>query len=138
MRKPFLRVGAFYGLTAVALGAFGSHGLREMLEGQQLRVFETGVDYQFFHALAIVGVSILLYFSKKPFLIYAAWAFSIGVVFFSGSLYLLAIRDLTRFFPAWLGPITPVGGIFLMLGWIFLFLSSFQNGTHYIRRKDQD
>ncbi len=112
--------GAFAGV-AVALGAFAAHGLKKTLTPYLLGVFETGVHYQFLHALAIIGCAILLRLSlplkaQKAFFA-AAICFIIGVFCFSGSLYALALTGIK-----WFGPITPLGGLLFIVGWgLFIY-----------------
>lgn len=117
MRSKFLltMAGIFAG-TGVALGAFAAHGLKSLLAPYLMEVFETGVQYQFIHALAILACGLLLQFSmgdkaQKYFFI-AAICFIIGVLCFSGSLYALALTGIK-----WFGPVTPIGGLFFMVGW---------------------
>ena len=116
MDRVFISVGALSGLLAVAAGAFGAHALRDRLSAPMLDVFQTGVSYQMYHALALVGVGILLgRFSVEgsAWLSGAGWLFLAGSVLFSGSLYLLALSGTT-----WLGAITPLGGVAFLLGWL--------------------
>lgn len=127
MRKIFLRVGSLLALAAVALGAFGSHGLEGVLKEEQLNTFEIGVRYQFYHALAILVVGVLSYFGRKKFMTYAGWLFIAGVIFFSGSLYLLSLQEIFAVPSEVLGPVTPIGGTFFILGWLALFFSTFQH-----------
>lgn len=105
-------VGAVLGFLGVAAGAFGAHGLKGMLTADRLEIFETAVRYQMYHSLALVASGILG--SSK-----AGWAFLLGVVVFSGSLYLLVLTE-----KRWLGAITPIGGVLLLVGWVFLALAS--------------
>jgi len=119
----FLLVGALAGLTGVLLGAFGAHGLRESLSPAMLTIYKTGVDYQMWHALALMGVALLLrYNPDEKSLIRAGWFFLLGIVFFSGSLYILACFHLK-----WLGMVTPVGGVFFIVGWVLLALFSLKD-----------
>jgi uncharacterized membrane protein YgdD (TMEM256/DUF423 family) len=118
-----LRVAALSGLFTVGLGAFGAHGLKPLLTEYQVMIFEKGIQYQFVHTLALALAGLLLQnqpenanFSR------AGWAFLFGAVCFSGSLYLLACRDLLPFSVAWAGPVTPLGGLGFMAGWLLLFL----------------
>lgn len=105
-----------FGLTAVMLGAFAAHGLKAVLTGYLITVFETGVLYQFLHTLAIIACAILirLFPSRKvaKWFFYSAICFIIGILFFSGSLYALALTGIK-----WFGPITPLGGTLFMIGW---------------------
>lgn len=118
MNKKFLSIAAWLGALSVALGAFGAHTLKEYLSPQSLTTFETGVRYQFYHvfALALAGLLYKSYPSKKIKL--AGNLFIAGILFFSGSLYLLSILGAENF--KWIGAITPLGGIFFIAGWIFL------------------
>ena len=100
--------GAALGVIAVAAGAFGAHGLKGVLSPERFETFEVAVRYQMYHSLAILLASSL----GAP---QAAWCFFVGVIVFSGSLYLLVLTD-TR----WLGAITPIGGLFFLAGWIAL------------------
>lgn len=109
-------------ITAVALGAFGAHGLKAVLSENNLEVFKTGVFYQFVHGLGLLMAIILskIYPIKK--IKNSIIFFTLGILFFSGSLYLLSTRELTGLGLGFLGPITPIGGLFFMLGWAFLAL----------------
>ena len=109
-------------LTAVILGAFGAHGLKTSLSGSSLEVFKTAVFYQFIHSLGIFVVIILskLYDLKK--LKYSFWLFTLGIIFFSGSLYFLATKSVTGFGPWLFGPMTPIGGLFFVLGWVWMIV----------------
>lgn len=118
MDRVFITIGALSGFLAVALGAFGAHSLRDRLTPDMLQVFQTGVTYQMYHALALVGVGILLgRFSVdgSPWLTAAGWLFVAGSILFSGSLYALSVTNTT-----WLGAITPLGGVAFLLGWLAL------------------
>lgn len=129
MRKVFLRIGSILALVAVTLGAFGAHVLKGMISEEQLVTFETGVRYHFYHALAILLVDLFIHFRKTSLLITAGWLFTLGVICFSGSLYVLSFRNLIPFSVSWLGPITPLGGFLFILGWGALFLSGFSKST---------
>jgi uncharacterized membrane protein YgdD (TMEM256/DUF423 family) len=119
MDRTFLFVGALLGFLAVAFGAFGAHALRGRLSPEMLGVFETGVRYQMYHALAIIAVGLML--SRTGGWLYptAAWLFTGGVVLFSGSLYVLALTGIRTF-----GAITPIGGLLLLAGWACLIVAS--------------
>lgn len=103
--------GAFFALIAVGFGAFAAHGLREHLSEAQLRTFEVGVRYQFYHALALILVGSIG--PRGKLATASAVCFVVGIVCFSGSLYLLATQDGWR----WLGPVTPLGGVLFLVGW---------------------
>ncbi|MCB2198356.1 DUF423 domain-containing protein [bacterium] len=119
--RLYLLIGAVNGFLAVALGAFAAHGLREILDATHLNTFETGVRYQMIHALALIGTGLLLRQPASRLLSLAGWAFLIGIILFSGSLYWLALGG-----PSWLGPVTPLGGLSFLLGWALLAIGSFQ------------
>jgi len=123
MHKGFLRTAAMLGLLAVALGAFGAHGLRQIVSPEVVSTFETGVRYQFYHALALLAVAIL--FEKFPVrsMRYAGICFITGVVLFSGSLYALtALQATDTVGLRSIGIVTPFGGLFFIAGWLCLFL----------------
>ena len=120
MNSAWTRIGALLAFAGVALGAFGAHGLKERLGGEGSATWETAVLYHLVHALALVLVS------TRPDAQSAAraWnvarvAFFIGVLAFSGSLYALALDG-----PRWLGPITPLGGVAFLVGWVALALGA--------------
>ena len=124
MAKLGLMLSAISGLLAVILGAFGAHGLKGKIADNLLSAFQTGVHYQMFHALALLGLSLLLLqlSSNAPKAIVVAGYFWVaGIVLFSGSLYGLALSG-----PSWLGPITPLGGLLLILGWLSLLIGAWQ------------
>ena len=112
--------------AAVALGAFGAHSLKALISPERLEIYQTGVEYHFYHALAILIVALLIHYRKTSYISYAGWLFTAGIALFSGSLYLLAIRDWAGFEASWLGPITPIGGTLFIIGWLMVFLSTFQ------------
>lgn len=117
--KLYLLVGSLGGLLGVILGAFGSHGLKTRLSGEMLAIWQTGVEYQFYHSLALLGVGLLL--AQQPAASLAGWAgiaFTAGILLFSGSLYILALTGIKTF-----GAITPIGGLSLILGWVILAIS---------------
>lgn len=116
-----LRIAAILGAAAVAIGAFGAHGLKPHLTEYQVQIFEKGVQYQFCHVLALLAVALLL--RQKPEQVWlrrAGWLFVTGIAFFSGSLYLLACRELLPFSVSWAGPVTPIGGLCFIAGWLAL------------------
>jgi uncharacterized membrane protein YgdD (TMEM256/DUF423 family) len=116
MSKLFIAFGAFVGFVAVMLGAFGAHGLKGRVAESLVTAFNTGAQYQMYHALALLAVGILLrLFPGKRLLKWSGGFFIAGIFLFCGSLYLLTfIRQ------PWLGPITPVGGLSFMVGWLLL------------------
>ena len=127
IHKIFLQIGSLYALLGVILGAFGAHALKEQLTPDRLASFETGVRYQMYHVLALLVVALLFQYLDERLLRIVGWLFAIGVLLFSGSIYLLACRDmigLTSY--KWLGPITPIGGTLLIIGWGLLLFASFK------------
>jgi len=108
----FLLIGAISGFFTVALGAFGAHGLKQVLSPGLLQTFNTGVDYQGLHSLALLATGLLLRTEDQSALRVAGWCFSTGILLFSGSLYLLALTD-----ARWLGAVTPFGGTAFLVGW---------------------
>ena len=116
----FMRWGALFGFLGVMLGAFGAHSLRAVILPDLLHAFETGVRYQLIHALALMLCS-LLSGTGRVYVQRAGYAFIAGIILFSGSLYLLALTGNPLF-----GPITPVGGIVLMIGWVLLIVQTLQ------------
>ena len=135
MRKKLLRTGSTLGMLAVLIGAMGAHSLEGLLSSEGMETFETGVRYHFYHTFAILICTVLIHFGKKSLLWYAGLAFAIGIGLFSGSLYLLSFRETIALPTQWLGPITPVGGLFFVAGWMLLFASSFQKPEKVKTRK---
>jgi len=126
INKFFLQIGCLFALFGVVLGAFGAHGLESRLSPERLATFETGVRYQMYHAIALVLVAILAAFLKEQRLInIAGYLFVIGILLFSGSIYLLACRELIGLTTwRWLGPLTPIGGTCLIIAWGLLFYAA--------------
>lgn len=122
MNRKIILVAAILGVIAIILGAFGAHALKEVLNENQLVSFETGVRYQFYHALFLLflGTTVLLSDKTKKIILILVL---VGVLFFSGSIYLLATNDLTSIDFRFLGPITPIGGLLLIGAWTALFLN---------------
>jgi len=119
LERVFLLAGAASGFVAVALGAFAAHGLKARLSGDLLAIFETGVRYQMFHALALLGVAWACTRWPGAAASASGWCFIAGTLLFSGSLYLLALTG-----ARWLGAITPLGGLALLAGWACLALAA--------------
>lgn len=116
----YLMVTALSGLSAVVLGAFGAHALQGYLPGGLLKAWNTAVLYQFVHTLALLATCLLMLQPRAPrSLGWAAVAFMLGILLFSGSLYLLALTQISK-----LGIITPVGGLCFVLGWLALFIAA--------------
>jgi uncharacterized membrane protein YgdD (TMEM256/DUF423 family) len=123
---PFIRLAAILGALAVILGAFGAHSLERLISPDSLNTFETGVRYHFYHTIMIAIVTILLHFREIKIWRTAAWLFAIGILLFSGSIYLLSIREIVNL-GSWLGPITPIGGTLFIAGWICLLIGTFRS-----------
>lgn len=123
MKKTIIATAAILGGSSIIIGAFGAHGLKEVLTPVQLNSFDTGVKYQMYHALFLLIIANLNFLSTNALkIIYGSTL--LGVVFFSLSIYLLSTNDLTTFNFKFLGPITPIGGLFLVAAWLMLFYFS--------------
>jgi len=124
MDKKIISTGAIFGMLAIILGAFGAHALKKVLSIEELTTFETGVKYQMYHALFLLFIGMTNTISQKAKkTIYVLTLF--GILFFSGSIYLLATNSLTSFDFKIIGFVTPIGGLFLILAWGALFLNYF-------------
>ncbi|HZP47684.1 MAG TPA: DUF423 domain-containing protein [Vicinamibacterales bacterium] len=115
MARTFLFIGSLAAGVGVGFGAFGAHALRARLSPDMLAVFETGVRYQMYHALALIALAALMARFDGWLFHAAGWSFTVGILLFSGSLYLLALTGVRT-----LGAITPLGGVAFILGWAFL------------------
>lgn len=130
MGKNLLRLVGLFGFLAVILGAFGAHALESQLGPSQVETFKTGVQYHFYHTLALFLVALLMQHQpNNRRLRITAWCFILGILLFSGSLYLLSTRPISGLEAGWLGPITPIGGTFFIVGWLFLIISTFASKT---------
>ncbi|WP_156290188.1 DUF423 domain-containing protein [Oceanobacillus salinisoli] len=116
--KLFLVLGAVNGFLAVALGAFGAHGLEARLTEKQLGTWNTAVQYQMFHTMGLIAVGLLLAKFQSGSLTWAGWMFFIGIVIFSGSLYIYSTTAVKTF-----AMITPIGGVAFLIGWVLLGIS---------------
>lgn len=110
---------AISGAIVVALGAFGAHALRDQLDAYGLQIWQTAVQYQMFHTLAIVACGLLLNSAESKHLVWAWRCFAIGIAIFSGTLYVLALSGIK-----WLGAVTPLGGMAFLAGWLLLAIAS--------------
>ncbi len=127
MHKGFIRSAAIIGLLSVAFGAFAAHALKELLSEYAVNIFETGVRYQFYHVFALLAAGILYKEFPNKFIRWSGIFFIIGIILFSGSLYFLTyVKGTVMPGYKWLGPITPIGGLSFILGWIFLFVGCFK------------
>ena len=122
MNKRILILASFLGLTSVIIGAFGAHGLKEVLDAEQLQTFEVGVRYQMYHALFLLFIGLIDKISEKTKSTIFYLVF-VGVIFFSGSIYGLATNNLTGFDFSKIALITPIGGTLLIAAWAILLIS---------------
>jgi uncharacterized membrane protein YgdD (TMEM256/DUF423 family) len=120
--------GLFFACLGVIIGAFAAHGLKPLLSLKEINNFETGVKYQFYHAIALIILGLLgAHFPRQERLFkLAGFCFFIGILLFSGSLYLLSTQSIFNITIPLLGPITPLGGLLLIFGWIFTALGVFK------------
>ncbi len=122
MSKLFLVLGSINGFLAAALGAFGAHGLKARISPELLAVYHTAVQYHTTHALALLAVGIVAHWLPGSVqLQWAGWLFLVGIILFSGSLYLLSAAGLV-----WLGAVTPIGGTAFLAGWILFAVAAFR------------
>lgn len=123
MQKFILLAAAVLGALAVMTGAFGAHALKSMLEAEgRLDTFETAVKYHFYHTLAMLIIGVLLYHIHNKLLEYAGLSMLAGVLIFSGSLYILCLSGIR-----WMGAITPLGGLLMIVGWVLLFVAVYRH-----------
>ena len=123
MQKLFLIIGSIAMAFAVGLGAFGAHGLKEILTDEMLDIFETGVKYHFYHAIGLLVIALVAQLIPNSSLLqWSGWLMLAGIIIFSGSLYVLSISGIR-----WMGAITPIGGLCFILAWLLLALASWQN-----------
>ncbi len=122
MTKLFLLIASLSGFSAVAIGAFGAHALKARLDEYAMSVYQTGVEYHFYHSLALLAVALLSHwYPQSMALRISGYAFVIGLVLFSGSLYILSFTGIR-----WLGAITPIGGLSFMVGWFALAVAAWR------------
>jgi uncharacterized membrane protein YgdD (TMEM256/DUF423 family) len=132
MTKAFLIGGSTLAALGVILGAFGAHALKDKLQPEQIQIFETGVRYQMYHSLAIIFLFLAGDKLQSSWLVYSGWFLIIGVILFSGSIYLLACRELLGI-DSWkriLGPVTPLGGLSLIAGWGCLIVAALKYSSN--------
>ena len=124
MHKKFLIAGIISAGLAVLFGAFGAHGLKKMVDDESIEVFKTGVQYQFYHAVALILVAILSAKISAKQINWAGNLFLTGILFFSGSLYTITLcKAMQTVVPKFIFPITPLGGACFIAGWIFLLFA---------------
>ncbi|TCD08236.1 DUF423 domain-containing protein [Pedobacter frigidisoli] len=127
MNKRIILTASFFGVVAVLFGAFGAHGLKASIDSASLEIWQKGVDYQFYHTFALLYLSTFARYRNKLINI-AYFCFTFGIILFSGSLYLLATRSILKLdFVNIIGPLTPIGGLLFVLGWIMLFFAAFKD-----------
>jgi uncharacterized membrane protein YgdD (TMEM256/DUF423 family) len=123
MSKQILIAASVFGALAVVLGAFGAHGLKNLIGEAELATWAKGVEYHFYHTLALLFLS--KFGNRSALIRWSYRCFASGIVLFSGSLYLLATRSASGLaFANYLGPVTPIGGVLLILGWVLLLVAA--------------
>lgn len=118
----FLMIGSLCGMLAVLLGAFGAHGLEKVVEVTMLQRFHTGVEYQFYHALALILINLIYIKINNKYVSYAGYAFLLGIILFSGSLYVYVLTGIKV-----VVVLTPIGGLSFVLGWLLLFFATIKS-----------
>ena len=127
MNKRIIIFASVFGILAVILGAFGAHSLKEFISAKELDTWNTAVQYQFYHTLALLFLASFSRFRSRA-VNAASWFFSFGILFFSGSLYLLSLKTILNITNiVLLGPLTPIGGMLFILGWISLLVATIKN-----------
>jgi uncharacterized membrane protein YgdD (TMEM256/DUF423 family) len=130
MHRGFLLTGTILGALSVALGAFGAHGLKQIVPPETVASFETAVRYQFYHVFALIATGILYEKFPDKWLRWAGNCFITGIILFSGSLYLLTVMKATDTVGLkGIGIVTPIGGVFFILGWLLLFFALLKKRT---------
>lgn len=127
MNKRIIITASLFGILAVILGAFGAHGLKGRIDADQHKTWEIAVQYHFYHTLALLFLSTFSRF-KCRLINLSYWSFTIGILLFSGSLYILSAKNIFGLAQtALLGPATPIGGLFFIIGWTTLLLATIKN-----------
>jgi uncharacterized membrane protein YgdD (TMEM256/DUF423 family) len=122
--KILLSIAAFSAMLSVVLGAFAAHGLKSKLSENLLNTFQTGVQYQMYHSLALILLVILYRQMPQALLVYSAGFMFAGILLFSGSLYMLALTQIK-----WFGPVTPLGGVCFIIGWALLIVATLKGAN---------
>lgn len=122
--KIILSIAAFSAMLSVVLGAFAAHGLKSKLSENLLSTFQTGVQYQMYHSLALILLVILYRQMPQSLLIYSSGFMVAGIILFSGSLYMLALTQIK-----WFGPVTPLGGVCFIIGWALLIVATLKGAN---------
>jgi uncharacterized membrane protein YgdD (TMEM256/DUF423 family) len=124
MQKIFLILGTILAGLAVALGAFGAHGLKKIVDAETVGIYQTGVQYQMYHAIALLIVGLLAERLSNTIINYAGLLFLGGIVFFSGSLYLISsLKAMNKTISTSIGLMTPLGGLLFIAGWLILLFA---------------
>lgn len=127
MNKRIIIFASLFGILAVILGAFGAHGLKKLISADELATWQTAVQYQFYHTLALLFLATFSRFKSRA-INAAAWFFTFGIILFSGSLYILSAKSILNIENvSWIGPVTPIGGLLFILGWISLLVATVKN-----------
>lgn len=121
-QRTILITGAVFMALAVILGAFGAHALKKVLSPEMLTIYHTGVEYQFYHALGLLIIGLTGFHIQSKYLNWAGLLLTLGIIIFSGSLYLLTLSGIKAF-----GAITPLGGVSLIVGWIYFAVAFIKN-----------
>jgi uncharacterized membrane protein YgdD (TMEM256/DUF423 family) len=128
VNRTFLLLGGLFGALAVALGAFGAHGLRDRVDAQTLDTWQTAAHYHLIHAVMLVLIAVLRGHTRSKAVRVAGWLFVVGILIFGGTLYTLVLTG-----HKWLGAITPIGGACLIAGWLCLAIA----GVRWPDKKDE-
>lgn len=126
MNKRIIITASIFGILAVIFGAFGAHILKDMISSSQIEIWQTAVQYHFFHTLALLFLSTFARF-KNNLINISSYFFVFGMIFFSGSLYLIALKDVLSINTSFIGPVTPLGGLFFIFGWMGLLLAAIKD-----------
>lgn len=127
INKTFLFTAFLLGALAIALGAFGAHGLKKVASPEHLQTFETAVRYQFYHVVALAFAGIIMYYTSSSLAYWSGILFILGILFFCGSLYMLTYLGISgNTSLRWIGAITPFGGLCFVAGWLMLAFSIFK------------
>lgn len=119
--KLFIILGALNGFIAVALGAFGAHGLEGKIPDKYLETWQTAVQYQMFHALGLLVLGLLAGKIDSPLINWSGWLMLIGIILFSGSLFVLSVTQIKV-----LGAITPLGGVSFLVAWVLMIIAAYK------------
>jgi uncharacterized membrane protein YgdD (TMEM256/DUF423 family) len=129
MSKLFLILGCINAATAVSMGAFGAHSLKNRITEDMLLVFQTAVQYHFYHSLGLMIIGVLtIHLKPEKYIKIAGWMMFIGIILFSGSLYTLSTTSMR-----WVGFITPIGGIAFIVSWVFIAIAAWKRSSIQIR-----